>query len=291
MHPFVYHNDRLLPLEQVRLSPGQAGLINGWGVFTTARVYQGEPFALERHYQRLERDARTLEIPLPAGYERVHAAVMELIRANRAGESCVRIYFVYNKIGIWRSNEDFPATDFLLYSIDVPKRVGPTQLALMPHGRHAANPLTGTKVISWLNNVWTVETQAHHRGFDDVLLLNERGEVSECTAANVYVVKNGRVATPALNSGCLAGVSRSILLELAAKSGMPIAERTIAPEELWAADEVFITSTTRQVQPVDRIEEHTFTPGKVTEKMAALFQQYVDEYIRAAQQKNAAAVR
>ncbi len=289
MHPFIYHNDRLLPLEQVRLSPGQAGLINGWGVFTTVRTYEGQPFELERHFQRLVRDARTLEIPLPADYGRVHAAVMELIRANHAREACVRIYFVNNKIGIWRSDEVFPATDFLLYSIDVPRRVGPTQLAFMAHGRHAANPLTGTKVISWLNNVWTVETQGHHRGFDDVLLLNERGEISECTAANIYIVKDGRVATPPLNSGCLAGVSRSVLLEIAPKAGTPIAERAIMPEELWAANEVFITSTTRQVQPVDRIEEHKFAPGKVTEKLAALFQQYVDEHIRSAQQKLAVA--
>jgi branched-chain amino acid aminotransferase len=282
MHPFVYHNNRVLPLEQVRLSPGQAGLINGWGVFSTVRVYDGQPFALERHFQRLSRDAKLLEIPLPMEYARLHCAVMELIRANHANESCVRIYFIYNKIGIWRSDESFPTTDLVLYTIDVPERVGPTQLALVPNGRHAANPLTGTKVISWLNNVWTVETKAHHRGFDDVVLLNERNEVAECTAANLFCVKEGRISTPPLNSGCLAGVSRAILLEIAAGAGTPIAERALSVEELVAADEVFITSTTRQVQAVDRIEDHTYKVGPVTEKMAALFQRYVDDYIRAA---------
>ncbi len=288
MHRFVYHNGRLLPLDQVRLSPGQAGIINGWGVFSTVRVYQGQPFALERHFRRLSRDAKLLEIPLPVDYDRLHRAIRELIHANKADESCIRIYFIYNKVGIWRSDEPFPTTDMVLYTIDLPQRTGPTQLALVPHGRHAANPLTGTKVISWLNNVWTVETKAHHRGFDDVVLLNERNEVAECTAANLFIVKGGKVTTPPLTTGCLAGVSRAILMEIAAEAGAPIEERAFDVVELSLADEVFITSTTRQVQSVDRIEEITYKPGPVTEHMAALFQRYVDDYVRTAAQKDAA---
>src|SRR5512132_3860671 len=122
MHPFVYHNDRILPIGDVRLSPGQAGLINGWGVFSTVRVYQGQPFALERHFARLTKDAKLLEIPLPVDFERLNAAIMELVRVNQANESCVRIYFVHNKVGLWRSNEPFPTTDLVLYSVDVPMR-------------------------------------------------------------------------------------------------------------------------------------------------------------------------
>ncbi len=280
MHPFVFHNDKLLPIEQVRLSPGQAGLINGWGVFTTVRTYRGQPFRLDKHFERLERDSRILEIPLPFGYEQVRERFMRLAEANRCGEACVRIYFIHNKVGIWKSAEAFPTVDLLMYSLDLPKRTGPTQLGLTPHGRHAAHPLTGTKVISWLNNAWMVETLAHHRGFDDVLLLNEREELSECTAANIYIVKNGKTSTPPLSSGCLAGVSRFTLMELAAKAGTPIIERAIPKEELFTADEVFITSTTRQVQPVSQIEDHSWNaPGPVTEKFARMFDAFVEDYV------------
>ena len=285
MHPFVFHNDQLQPMDQARLSPGQAGLINGWGVFTTVRTYRGQPFRLDKHFERLERDAKILEIPLPFGYKEVRERFMRLAEANKIGEACVRIYFIHNKIGIWKSSEPFPTVDLLMYSLDLPKRTGPTQLALTSHGRYAAHPLTGTKVISWLNNAWMVETLAHHRGFDDVLLLNEREELSECTAANIYVVKGGQTSTPLLSSGCLAGVSRLTLMDLARQAGSPIIERAIPKEELFEADEVFITSTTRQVQPVNQVEDHSWNaPGPVTQKFARMFEAYVEDYINKSSQ-------
>jgi len=280
MYKFVYHNDRVLPLEEVRLSPGQAGLINGWGIFSTVRVYDGIPFALERHYQRLTRDAERIQLPMRTPLSALRDRVLAMLQANRIGDACVRIYFIFNTIGIWKSDEPFPKVDLIMYAADVPERVGPTKLSVQQHGRHAAHPLTGTKVTSWLNNAWMVE-QAHQRGFDDALLLNERGEVSECTAANVYCVKGGKVSTPPLNSGCLAGVSRATLLEETAKAGMPVAERVLSLDDFYSADEVFITSTTRHVQPISHIEKHVMkhAPGPVTEKLEKLFENYVKEYI------------
>ncbi len=280
MHRFLYHNDRVLPLEEIRLSPGQAGLINGWGVFSTVRVYEGVPFALERHYDRLARDAERLQMPLKAPLPALRDAMLAMLHANRAVNACVRIYFIFNTIGIWKSDEKFPEVDLIMYAVDVPERVGPTKLALQEHGRHAAHPLTGTKVISWLNNAWMVE-QAHRRGFDDALLLNERGEVAECTAANVFCVRGGDVNTPPLSSGCLAGVSRQILLEESSKIGISIKERTLTLDDINYADEVFITSTTRHVQPISHIEQRAIkqAPGPVTQKLAAFFDNYVKEYI------------
>lgn len=280
MHPFVIHNDTLLPIEQARLSPGQAGIINGWGVFSTVRTYRGQPFRLNKHFERLQRDAKLLEIPLPVSYEELRERFVRLAQANKVTEACVRIYFIHNKIGIWKSAEAFPTVDLLMYSLDLPNRTGPTQLALTSHGRYAAHPLTGTKVTSWLNNAWMVETQAHHRGFDDVLLLNEREELSECTAANICIVKDGQTSTPPLSSGCLAGVSRLTLMELAAKAGTPIIERAISKDELFTADEAFITSTTRQVQPVNQVEDHSWNaPGPVTQRFVQMFDAYVEDYI------------
>lgn len=280
MHRFVYHNDRVLPLEEVRLSPGQAGLINGWGIFSTVRVYDGIPFALERHYERLARDAERIQLPLKTSIGEVRDAMLAMLQANRIVDACVRVYFIFNTIGIWKSDEPLPQVDWIMYAQDVPERVGPTTISVQEHGRHAANPLTGTKVTSWLNNAWMVE-QAHRRGFDDALLLNERGEVAECTAANIFCVRGGDVATPPLNSGCLAGVSRAILLEQSAKWGVPVAERTLKLEDFYDADEVFITSTTRHVQPISHIEKRAMklAPGPVAQKLAAFFDNYVKEYV------------
>ncbi len=233
MHPFVFHNDRLLRLEQVRLSPGQAGLLNGWGLFTTLRVYDGVPFAFERHWNRLTRDADRVQLPLTHQGAAVLDCVRQVIAANQAQQGCIRIYFILNKGTIWSSDETAPAVDLLICSIDLPVRVGPTQLGVMAHGRHAANPLAGTKVTSWLNNAWHLE-QAHRRGFEDAILLNERNEVVECTAANIYCVQGQRVSTPPGSSGCLLGVTREILMELAPQAGVSITERTLSVEGLRA---------------------------------------------------------
>jgi branched-chain amino acid aminotransferase len=192
----------------------------------------------------------------------------------------VRVYFIYNKIGIWKSDEPFPAVDQVMCSADRPERSGPIDLTVWPHGRHAAHPLVNVKVISWLHNAWTVE-QAHQRGFEEALLLNERNEVAECTAANVFLVRGGQVVTPPLSSGCLPGVTREVLLEIAPQKGVPLGEATVTLNDLQAADEVFITSTTREVQPVRRIDDHRppQAPGPVTERLAKVFSQYVSETI------------
>lgn len=280
MHKYVFHNDRIVALNQVRLSPGQAGLLNGWGAFTTFRIYAGRPFAFERHWKRLTTDAGRIQLPMPFEPQAVRQHLDELLAANRVSDGCVRLYFIYNNIGLWASDEDLPITDLLMTSGDRPKRAGPTDLTLRPHGRHAAHPLSNVKVISWLHNVWTVE-QAHKQGFEEALLLNERNEVAECTAANVFSVRGGAVTTPPLDSGCLPGVSREVLLELGPRNGLPIREATLTMDDLGAADEIFITSTTREVQPIRRIDDLRMpqAPGPVTERLASLFSEYVATYI------------
>ncbi len=276
MHSFVFRNDRLLPLAEVRLSPGQAGLFNGWGLFTTLRIYGGRPFAFEQHWERMSRDGARIELPIgyPAGT--VSRALAEVIRANRVGNGCARIYFIYNRIGIWTSDEPSPPVDLIIYTADLPARAGPVTLAVLAHGRHAAHPLAGVKVTSWLDNVWALE-QAHKRGFDDVILLNERAEAAECTAANLFSVRNGAVETPPLSSGCLGGVTRDTLLKIAPEVGLPITERPLTLADFYNAEEVFVASTTREVQGVSRIEDHRLpqSPGPVTKRLAKAFSEYV----------------
>jgi branched-chain amino acid aminotransferase len=280
MHKNVYHNDRLLPLQEVRLSPGQAGLLAGWGVFTTLRIYDGQPFAFDRHWQRLAADAERIQLPLIYRPEAIRAHLAELLRANRVAQGCVRIYFILNKFGIWGSDEPMPPIDLLMYSTDLPGRVGPVRLCTMAHRRHAANPLTGTKVTSWLNNVLSLEL-AHQRGFEEVILLNELNQVTECTAANLFCVHKGEVSTPPLDSGCLPGVSRQILLEIGPPAGIPMVERPLTVKDLYSAHELFISSTTREVQPVSYLESFAYPqpPGPITRKLAEMFSEYVKQDI------------
>jgi len=282
IHRIVFHNDRLLPIEEARLSPGQGGLLSGWGLFTTLRVSEGIPFAFERHWKRLKRDAERTHCPFPFEEETVRVQLGEVLRANSVREGCARIYAIYNQVGFWRSDENFPRVDLLLYSSDLPAYHEPVRLGLREQGRHAASPLAGVKVTSWLNNVWSLY-EAQQSGFDEVVMLNERGEVSECTAANIFCVRAGRVSTPPLSAGCLEGVTRSVLLEIGAGAGAIVEERTLQPEDLYNADEAFISSTNRSMLGVSEVNGHKIAgaPGLVTQKLEKAFAAYMHEYIEA----------
>ena len=282
IHRFVFHNDRLLPVTEVRLSPGQAGLLNGWGLFTTVRIFEGVPFAFERHWKRLQRNAERTHCPFPFEENVVRGQLAEVLRANQVREGAARVYVIYNQVGFWRSDENFPRVDLLLCSADLPAYREPARLGLREHGRHAASPLAGVKVISWLDNVWNYY-EAQQAGFDEVVLLNEQGEVAECTAANIFCVKDGRVATPPVSAGCLQGITRSVLLEIGAGAGAPVEERVLRPEDLYAADEIFISSTNRNLLGVGEVNGRKIAPapGAVTLKLEKAFGEYVRAYLEA----------
>ena len=280
IHRKIFHNDSLLPIEKVRLSPGQAGLICGWGIFTTVRISRGEAFAYERHWRRLEKDAAITRLPMSYTAAKVRVHLHELIRANNVSEGAARIYLVYNTVGFWKSDEPHPPVDLIITTAGLPEYREPVRLALREHGRHAAAPLAGVKTISWLPNVWAV-AEAQKEGYDEVVLLNERGEVAECTAANIFAVKNNKVLTPPLTSGCLEGVTRGILFEIAPEAGFSLLEQTLLPEDLYTADEVFITSTNRNLIGVGEIAGHKIAsaPGTLTRRLEETFAAYVEEYV------------
>ncbi len=253
MHPLVLHNDELRAASDPVLAAGQVGLLSGWGVFSTLRVVEGVPFAWERHWDRMRRDAQALRVPMPADSEFVRSRLMKLIEANKAVNATLRVVVVRNRGGIWQGpvDRDF---DLIALTTDLKHWGRGVKLAVHPQARHAANAFRGTKIISWALNLTMLE-EAQEKGFDEVILLNERDEVSECTSANLFVSEGGRVWTPPLDSGCLPGVTRQVLLEEVHVPGVPIAEKTLRLGDLEAADEVFITSTTRELLPVLSIED------------------------------------
>jgi branched-chain amino acid aminotransferase len=175
-----------------------------------------------------------------------------------------------------------PDVDLILCTAGLPAYSGEARLGVAEHGRHAASPLAGVKTIAWLNNVWHL-AEAQKAGWTEVILLNERGEVAECTSANIFCVKDGTVSTPPLSSGCLEGVTRSVLLEIAPRAGVTLSEKTLTMEDLYAADEVFITSTNRSLLGVSEISGHRCSTvmGPVAQKLERAFDANMREYIAA----------
>lgn len=253
MHRRILHNDEIRDAGEKTTSPGQVGLLNGWGVFSTIRVADGVLFAFERHWERMKRDATLLRVPFPTEAVWMESRLRRLVEANDARNATLRVVVVRNHGGPYEApgiDREFDLIGFTTNFVEWPETVS---LALKADGRHAKSEFAGTKVLSWAFNL-TWNEQAHERGFDEVVLLNERGEVSECTSANIFVIEGERVWTPPLSSGCLPGITRALLLEEVVLPGIRIAEKTLMPEDMENADRVFITSTTRDALPVRAIE-------------------------------------
>lgn len=278
VHRFILHNDEIREASEPVLSAGQVGLLSGWGVFSTLRVSRGVLFAFERHWARMERDARLLRVPMPPDPDYVLSRLHSLVEANGATEATLRVVILRNRGGMWEGpgGRDF---DLIALTTGLKDWGGGVKLAVAPQARHAASPFRGAKMISWVQNLVLLE-QAQCRGFDEVILLNERGEVSECTSANIFAASGAQVFTPPLDSGCLPGVTRDLLLHEISVPGITIAEKTLTLDDLYSAGEVFITSTTRDLLAVTDIDGRPAPQsGAVRERIQAVFTYYTDRYI------------
>jgi len=279
MHRFLLHNDDVRPAGERLVSPGQVGLLAGWGVFSTIRVAKGVLFAFERHFARMRKDAALLRVPFPGEMEWMRSRLMKLVDANKANEATLRVVVVRNKGGIWQGPEIDRDFDLIAFTTDLNNWGSGVKLGVVPQGRHAAATDAGTKVLSWGSNLRWYE-EAHEKGFDEVILLNERDEVSECTSANIFISEGKQVWTPPLSAGCLPGVTRDLILNVVKASGIQVGERTLRLKDLESADEVFITSTTRELLPVIEVEGLKIrTQGSARMLLQAAFSQYVDDYV------------
>src|SRR5205814_587653 len=172
-------------------------------------------------------------------------------------------------------------SDVIAFTADITHWGPSVQLDYVRQARHAASMFAGTKILAWGMNLTMLE-DARCRGFDEVILLNERDEVAECTSANIFAAKGGEVWTPPLASGCLPGITRELLLSEVTAPGVRVSERVLTAGDLESADQVFISSTTRDLLPVSTIGERPMRNlGGAREKLQSAFSKYVDEYIAA----------
>jgi branched-chain amino acid aminotransferase len=281
MHRFSLHNDDIRDASDKLLSPGQVGLLSGWGVFSTIKVIDGVLFAFERHWARMSRDAALMRVPLPADAARLENSLLRLVEKNRAFLSTMRVVVVRNGGGMWEAPDQRRPSDIIAFTADIKHWGGSVKLNYVPQARHAASMFAGTKILAWsMNLTWLEEAQC--QGFDEVVLLNERDEVAECTSANIFAAKGGEVSTPPLSSGCLPGITRELLLHEVHVPGVRVTETVLTPADLESADEVFITSTTRELLPVAMIGHRPIANrGHAREALQAAFSKYTDDYVAA----------
>lgn len=260
------------------MTPGQVGAVNGWGVFSTLRVHQGVLFAWERHFARMAKDAALLRVPFPDDSRWLEAQLLALVAANGAVESTLRVIVMRNKGGMWEGPGIERPFELFAFTTGLKNWGTEVRLGLLPQARHAANLFAGTKMLSWSFNLCMYE-EAHEEGFDEVVLLNEHGEVSELTSANLFAVFGNEVLTPPLNSGCLPGVTRALLLEEVGVPGIVIREAKLMPKDLEAADGLFITSSTRDLLRVKEVQSLRIQQSdEVRARLNLAFWDYLDRY-------------
>jgi branched-chain amino acid aminotransferase len=261
--------DALVPPEQARVSVLDHGLTVGDGVFETILVRDGVPFALTRHLVRLECSLAGLGIE-PLERSRVRTAVDAVV--SSAGDDATRARLritVTSGEGPFGSDRG-DAEPTLVVTITPTAPWPPTTtLATVPWVRNERSAIAGLKTTSYAENAVAL-AHAHEHGASEAVLADTTGRLSECTGSNVFVVIGDEVLTPSLRSGCLAGVTRGLVLEWA-PAVVPVREADLPYEVLREADEVFITSSTRDVHPVVRVDDRELAAGPITLDIAQEF--------------------
>ena len=255
-------DDRLVDAADARVSVLDHGFTVGDGVFETVLVRDGAPFAITRHLARLQRSLAGLGIDGPST-DRVREAVDAVVAGSGVSTDFSRLRItVTSGAGPFGSDRG-DATATLVVTLAAAAPWPPTtSLATVPWTRNERSAIAGLKTTSYAENAIAL-AEAKRHGASEAVLADTQGRLSECTGSNVFVVVDGVVHTPSLDTGCLAGVTRELVLEW----GTPVAdlrESHLPYDVLTTADEVFITSSTRDVHPVTRIDGRELVAGPVT---------------------------
>jgi len=270
----LWLDGELVPAGEARVSPFDHGLLVGDGVFETLRVYDGIPFAWTRHHQRLVRSAAGLGLTAP-GSQELRAAVDAVLAANGLNEGRVRLTVTGGPSPLGSERGEGPPTVIVVAAPAAPWPPS-VDLVIVPWSRNENGAITGLKTTSYAENVRAL-AYARERDAGEAVFLNTRGELCEATGSNLFVIGDGVVRTPPGGAGCLLGVTRALVLELCAENGMPAEEAALGPEALHEADEAFLTSSTREVQPVGRVGGRALpaAPGPTSEKLAGLLSELI----------------
>jgi len=271
----VWIDGALVPLDEARVSPLDHGLVVGDGVFETLRVYGGVPFAWRRHYERLAYSAAGLGLTVPPS-SALRAAADAVLHANEAADARLRVTITGGPSppGSQRDTAVAPTVFLVAAPLQAPAAVA--AVVVTPWTRNERGACAGLKTISYAENVRAL-AWAEARGAHEALFCNTRGEVCEATGSNIFVVRDGVATTPPADAGCLLGVTRNLLLELGPHRGVAVEERPVSNDDLIRADEAFLTSTIREVQPIGTIDGRRCgaAPGPVTRELAAAFRALV----------------
>jgi branched-chain amino acid aminotransferase len=294
MPAVVNVNGRVSDQEHASISVFDHGFLYGEGVYETLRTYNGQPFLFDRHMRRLRRSADMLALSVPISDDEMDTRFRETLAAAGLGRTPDREAYIRVLVtrGIGELTYDPAACPTPTIVVIVKRHAEPARevfergvrVALVPIVRnHPGSVNPQIKSNNLLNNALAMQ-EAFRRGGFEGIMRNYRGELAECTQSNLFIVKNGAALTPPVEAGLLPGITRGFLFEVGAEAGIPVREATLRDEDLFGADEAFLTSTTREVVPIVHVDDRTIgagVPGPVTLALLRSFRDHADKLTRA----------
>lgn len=283
----IWLDGKLVPWRQANVHFLTHALHYASAVFEGERAYDGEIFKLTEHTERLVSGARTLDFEIPYTVAEIDAACREVVKANNLTNAYIRPLAwrgseqmgisaqqtkIHLAIAAWNWGSYFP----------MEQRLTGIRLTMAKYRRPDPATAPAKTKAAGLYMICTLEKhRAERAGFADALMLDYRGRVAECTGANIFLVKDGVIHTPAPDC-FLDGITRRTVIDLARDCGIEVVERVIMPEELVGFDECFLTGTAAEITPVSEIGEARFMPGKISERL-------LNDYMALVQPKSKAA--
>jgi branched-chain amino acid aminotransferase len=280
MSDIVYLNGSLLPRSQASISAMDYGFLYGFGLFETMRAYAGHVFRLDRHLDRLARSAETLGIPIEP--PSLKDAVAETIKANKLSDARIRITvsigegeMVPNPNTCSKPTVLVTAAEYKPYPGEIYQQG--FRAVVSSIRRNSQSPLSRLKSANYLESM-LARQEARTAGVDEAICLNEKGRLAEASMSNVFLVADDIIKTPGQGSGILPGITREVVLELAQKTGVRSLETDIELDELFRAQEAFLTNSLIEVMPLTEIDGKKIGPGKagtITQKLMSEYRELV----------------
>ena len=279
-------NGRLVPPAEATVSVFDHGLLYGDGVFEGIRVYGGRVFLMRKHIARLYESARAIRLEIPVDPEEMARLTREVVADNGIVDGYIRLVITRggNQLGLDIRKTRDPQVIIIADTISLyPQEHYEQGLKLITAAtirNHPAALSPRIKSLNYLNNIMA-KVEATDAGCLEAVMLNHKGEVSECTGDNLFLVKDGRITTPPLDAGILAGITRETVIDLAREAGLDVSETALTKHDVYIADECFLTGTAAEVIPATSLDRRVIgdgTPGPVTRQLLAAFREFTTTF-------------
>jgi branched-chain amino acid aminotransferase len=277
----IYIDGEFCSEADAKISVLDHGLLYGDGIFEGIRFYNGRVFRLEEHLDRLWDSARSICLKIPMSMREMTEAVLETIRQNDLRDGYIRLVVTrgVGNLGLNPVQCKYPSVIIIVATIALYHenfyRKGLTIVTCATRRSSPASLNPAVKSLNYLNNVMA-RIEANLAGADEALMLNDAGNVAECTADNVFIIKRGQIFTPPITAGALRGITRSIVFEIAAELGIKITETDITRHDVFVANECFLTGTAAEIIPVVTVDGRSIgngKPGPITTRTVARFRE------------------